>query len=85
MPPFTGVAVNVADVPVQMVLEEVEMLTLTGRFGLTVIVVMPLVAGLPETHVPLEVRITFTVFPLAREELVKTLLLVPTFTPPICH
>ena len=53
---MTGVAVKVTPVPAQMVVAEAEMLTLTGKFGFTVIVTVLEVAGLPVAQVALEVR-----------------------------
>lgn len=55
MPPFTGVAVNVTDVPEQTGLLDAAILTLTGRIGFTVMVTVLEVAGLPEIHPAFEV------------------------------
>jgi len=55
VPSFTGVAVKVTDVPAQIVVALAAMLTLTGRFGFTVIVTVLDVAGLPDIQVILEV------------------------------
>ena len=46
------------------------MLTLTGKFGFTVIVIFPLVAGLPVAQIALEVKTTLTILPLASAEFV---------------
>jgi len=51
-----GVAVKVTDVPVQIVVPGLAaILTLTGRFGFTVMVKVFEVAGLPVAQVALEV------------------------------
>jgi len=56
VPPLVGVAVKVTDVPEQMVVPGLAaMLTLTGRFGFTVMVRVFDVAGLPVGQVALEV------------------------------
>jgi len=55
---LVGVAVNVTLVPAQIVVAEAAMLTLTGRFGFTVVLMVFDVAGLPVTQVSLEVRTT---------------------------
>ena len=56
VPPLVGVAVKVTEVPAQMVVPGLAaMLTLTGRFGLTVIVRVFEVAGLPVAQVALDV------------------------------
>lgn len=66
VPPLVGVAVNVTDVPAQIILSaSLEVIaTLTGRFGFTVMVMVLLVAGLPVAHgVILEVISTVTSCP----------------------
>jgi hypothetical protein len=56
---LVGVAVNVTLVPSHIVVPGLAaMLTLTGRFGFTVIVTVFEVAGLPVGQVTLEVIIT---------------------------
>ena len=70
VPPFVGVAVKVTDVPEQMVLADAAMLTLTGRFGLTVMVTWLEVAGLPVAQVALEVSIHVTLSLFAKAALV---------------
>jgi hypothetical protein len=62
--------VNVTDVPEQTGLAEAKMLTLTGRTGLTVVLIVLDVAGLPVAHVALEVSWQVTLSPLARAALV---------------
>jgi hypothetical protein len=64
------VAVNVTLVPEQIVVAEAEILTLTGRFGFTVIVTALEVAGLPVAQVALDVSMHVTILPLANAELV---------------
>ena len=61
---MVGVAVNVTPVPVQIVVALAAMLTLTGKFGFTVIVMLLDVAGLPLVQVALDVNTQVTVLPL---------------------
>ena len=81
LPPLVGVAVKVTLVPEHIVVAEAEMLILTGKLGLTVMVTVLEVAGLPVAQVALEVITQVTVFPLANELLVYVVLFVPTFDP----
>lgn len=82
LPPLVGVAVKVTLVPGQIVLAEALMLTETGKFGFTVIVMLLLVAGLPVAQgEAFEVKTTLTTSPFAKLELEKVLLLVPTLLP----
>ena len=68
VPPLVGVAVNVTDVPAQIVDEGLAaMLTLAGRFGFTVIVIVLEVAGLPVAQVALDVSWQVTTSPLFSE------------------
>lgn len=53
---MVGVAVKVTLVPEQIVVAEAEMLTLTGRFGFTVMVTAFEVAGLPVAQLAFDVR-----------------------------
>ena len=53
---MVGVAKKVTEVPAQTVVAEAEIETLTGRFGLTVIVTVFEIAGLPVAQVALEVN-----------------------------
>ena len=53
---MVGVAVKVTEVPAQTGLAEAAIETLTGRFGLTVMVSDAEVAGLPVAQVALEVN-----------------------------
>ena len=82
---MVGVAVNVTDVPVQTGLAEADIETLAGRLGLTVIVTVFDVAGLPVAHVALEVMTQVTRAPLVRAALVYVVLFVPTLTPLSFH
>jgi hypothetical protein len=79
-PPLVGVAVNVTEVPAQIVLSASDelILTLTGKFAFTVVVIVFDVAGFPVVHASLEVRITFTWSPLASPVVVYVALFVPT-------
>jgi hypothetical protein len=54
---LVGVAVKVTLVPAQIVVAEAEMLTLTGKFGFTVMVTVFEVAGLPVGQVALEFKV----------------------------
>jgi hypothetical protein len=49
-------AEKVTEVPAQTVVAEAEIVTLTGRFGLTIIVTVFEMAGLPVAQVALEVN-----------------------------
>jgi hypothetical protein len=60
VPPFVGVAVKVTEVPAHTGFALAAIETLAGRELFTVIVMMLLVAGLPVTHVALDVITTFT-------------------------
>ena len=53
---MVGVAVKVTEVPAQTGFAEGAIITLTGRFGLTVMVIVFEVAGLPVAQVALEVK-----------------------------
>ena len=53
---MVGVAVNVTLVPEQIGFELAAMLTLTGRFGFTVMVTAAEVAGFPVAHVAFDIR-----------------------------
>ena len=54
VPPLTGLAVNVTEVPAQTGLAEAAIETLTGAAGKTVIVIAFEVAGLFEMHTGME-------------------------------
>jgi hypothetical protein len=66
VPGFVGVAVKVTLVPAQTVVAEAVILTLTGKFGLTVVVIALLVAGLPDAQLAVEVITTLTDWPVVR-------------------
>jgi hypothetical protein len=57
-------------VPEHTVVAEAEILTLTGRFGFTVMVMVLDVAGFPDVQVAFDVITQLTVFPFARELLI---------------
>ena len=57
---MVGVAVKMAEVPKQTGLEDAEIDTLTGSSGLTIIVTVFEVAGLPVGHVAFEVSTQMT-------------------------
>ena len=65
VPPLVGVAVNVTEVPAQTGLAEAAIDTVTGSNGLTVMVTVFDVAGLPVGQVTFEVRTQLIVLPLA--------------------
>ena len=65
---MVGVAVKVTLVPAHIVVADAPILTLTGKFGLTVIVIFPLVAGLPVAQIALEVNTTVIISPFTRAE-----------------
>ena len=79
LPPLVGVAVNVTEAPLQIVLPGfAAMLTLTGKFGLTVIVIVFDVAGLPVIHaVALDVSTTLITSPFTNEDEVYVLPVSP--------
>ena len=60
VPPLVGVAEKMTEVPAQTGLFDGEIETLTGRLGLTTIVTVFEVAGLPVTHMALDVRMQVT-------------------------
>ena len=62
---MVGVAVNVTEVPEQTGLADGVITTLTGRFGLTVMVTVFDTAGLPVAQVALELKIQVTRSPFA--------------------
>jgi hypothetical protein len=79
------VAVRVTLVPAQIVVADAATDTLTGKFGLTIIVMPALVAGFPVAHVALEVNTTVTTSLLERVADENILLFVPAFTPFTFH
>jgi hypothetical protein len=84
---LVGVAVKVTEVPAQIDPEgTAAMLTLAGRFGLTVIVIAFDVAGLPVAQVNVEVITTVITLPLARPaDVYVTPVCPPIATPPSIH
>ena len=79
---MVGVAVNVTLVPAQMVEEGLAAIeTLTGKFGLTVIVTVFDVAGLPVAQTAFEVKTQVTVFPFVNAAFEYVGELVPTLAP----
>ena len=81
---MVGVAVNVTLVPAQIVLSASldAMLTLAGKIGFTVVVILFEVAGEPVKHgVAFEVITTLTTSPLFNVVVVNVVLFVPTFEP----
>ena len=60
VPPFVGVAVNVTAVPEHTGLAPANTVTLTGKFGFTVIVTVSEVAGEPVAQVALDVNTQVT-------------------------
>ena len=70
MPPFVGVAVKVTDVPAHIVVAVAPILTLTDKFGLTVVTIALLVAGLPVAQTAFEVITTETDCPVVRPDVV---------------
>jgi hypothetical protein len=82
---LVGVAVNVTLVPGQIVVAEAAMLTLTGKFGLTVMVMAFEVAGLPVAQVALDVSTQVTMSPFTRAALVNVELFVPAGEAPTYH
>jgi hypothetical protein len=86
VPPFTGVAVKVTELPVQIAPGgEADILTLAGSIGFTVIVIGLEVAGFPDTQVKEDVIITVTTSLLTRVVLIKVGLFVPAFEPFTFH
>jgi len=66
-PPLVGVAVKVTLVPAHIVLPgAAAIVTLTGKFGFTVIVIVFDVAGLPVAQVALEVSCTLIASPFTK-------------------
>lgn len=65
---MVGVAVKVTLVPAQIAGEDALALTLTGKLEFTIIVVFPLVAGLPVAQIALEVNTTAIISPFANAE-----------------
>jgi hypothetical protein len=58
------VAVNVTELPIQKGFEDAKMDMLTGNFGLTVIMIWLLMAGLPVVQISEEVSVQVIASPL---------------------
>ncbi len=86
-PPLVGVAVNVTEVPVQIVCDPrvIAMLTEETSVGFTVIWILLLVAVAGDTQPALLVITTVTILLLAKVVDVKVAEFVPAFTPFIFH
>ena len=77
---------NVTFVPAHIVLDGLaDIITLTGRFGLTVIVMVFDVAGFPVAQVALDVRTHVTDCPFVNVVTENVGLLIPTLTPFTFH
>ena len=63
MPPFVGVAVNVTFVPGHIVVELAAAVTLTGKFGFTIIVIGVLNTGLLLVQLSDDVSLTRIILP----------------------
>ena len=86
MPPFVGVAVKVTLVPEQIAPAGTDaMLTLTGKFGFTVMLIAFEVAGLPVGQVAFDVSIQVTISLFASAAFVYVGLFAPTFVPFTFH
>ena len=82
---MVGVAVKVTGVPAQIAVTGVVILTAGTTIGVTVIGGAVEVAVVGEAQVALEVIITLTISPGAKELFEYELEFVPTFTPLSCH
>ena len=73
---------NVTKVPAHIIVEGAAVIvTLTGKLGLTVIVIPADVAGFPVAHVALEVKTHVTISPVTKDAFEYVVELIPTFTP----
>ena len=84
MPPFTGVGVNVTEVPEQIFVALAEILALGGTVGLTVIEMLFEVAVVGDAQLAVEVIMQLTTSPFAREDVLKVPP-VPAFDPLRTH
>ena len=64
VPPLTGVAVKVTEVPAQTGLALATIVTLAVRIGFTVIVMALEVAGLPDAQAAFDVRLQVIISPV---------------------
>lgn len=78
---MVGFAVKVTLTPAQIVIADAFTLTLTGKLGLTVIVTVFDVAGLPVAQVAFDVNTTKIISPFASAVFVYVALFVPTLLP----
>ena len=85
VPPFTGVAVNVTDVPGQIVVWDATTDTDGTGAGFTVMLISVLVAEVGEAQVAFDVSTTVTLSLLLRVVDENVGLFVPTFTPLTLH
>ena len=72
-------------VPVQIVVADAEMLTLTGLLGFTVITILFDVTGFSTVQVSADVMLQVTMSPWTRAALVYVVLLDPTLAPLSFH
>ena len=84
VPPLVGVAVNVTDAPLHIVVVEATMLT-AGSTLVDVIVIGLLVAVCVDAQARSLVRITVTTSPSFKAFVVKVGEFVPALTPLTCH
>ena len=84
-PPLTGVAVNVTEVPEQIVEEEAPIETDGVSTGFTVIAIVLLVAVFVVKHVALLVSLQETISLFVKAVLVNDAEFDPAFTPSIIH
>ena len=82
---MVGVAVKLTVVPVQIVVADAEMLTLTGLLGFTVITTLFEVTGFSTVHVSADVILQVTMSPWTRAAFVYVALLDPTLAPLSFH
>ena len=80
-----GVAVNVTDVPGQIVVTGVVMLTEGVTAAFTVIAIKLDVALPGDAQLALDVIITLTTSPFVNKAVVNVAVFVPTLTPLTCH
>ena len=84
VPPLVGVAVKVTELPEHTGFTEAPIVTLTGRFGFTVMVTMLEVAGLAVAQVALDVSTQLTAS-LFKGTYVNEALFVPVLIPLTFH
>ena len=78
-------AVKVTETPAQTGLEDAEILTLTGKFALTFMVIIFDVAGFPVGQIAFDVKIKVMISPFASAASVYVVEEVPTFVPFFFH